>query len=146
MLVRKNTDLILKNFQKILISGHNLSNIVCFRNTWRIIIFLGACWQKTANSALLSRFWNLVRYRHPNQCCGSLTLWYGSGSGDPYLWLIDSDPAIFVSDLQDGNNKKILFFGFLLFEAILTSVFKEKVIKRHKTVGIKVFLIIFAWW
>jgi hypothetical protein len=35
------------------------------------------------------------------QFCGSVTFWYGSGSGDPYLWPMD--PAIFISDLQDGN-------------------------------------------
>jgi len=28
---------------------------------------------------------------------------YGSGSADPYLCLMDPDPAIFVSDLQDAN-------------------------------------------
>ncbi len=31
-----------------------------------------------------------------NQCYGSMTFWYGSGSGDPCLWLMDPDPAIFV--------------------------------------------------
>jgi hypothetical protein len=32
-------------------------------------------------------------------------IWYGSGSPDPPLLLtdLDPDPAIFVSDLQDGN-------------------------------------------
>jgi hypothetical protein len=47
-----------------------------------------------------------------------VTFWYGSGSGDPYICLADpdptpnpaQDPAIFVSDLQDGN--KIFFFYF----------------------------------
>ncbi len=43
-----------------------------------------------------------------NQCCGSVTCWHGSGSSDPYLWLTDPDsdlapdPAIFVSDFQNG--------------------------------------------
>jgi hypothetical protein len=33
-----------------------------------------------------------------------VTFWYGSGSAGPsYLWLTDPDPAVFVSDLQDGN-------------------------------------------
>ncbi len=35
-----------------------------------------------------------------------MTFWYGSGSADPYIGLIDPDPAldraIFVSDIQDG--------------------------------------------
>jgi hypothetical protein len=58
----------------------------------------------------------------------------------------DSDPAIFVIDLQDANKKLILkpmFFCLLLFEG--TSFFKDKKSKRsQKTVGIKVFLTIFA--
>ncbi len=43
------------------------------------------------------------------QCCGSVIFWNGYGSVDPYLWLtdpdpsLDPDPAIFVTDLQDGN-------------------------------------------
>jgi hypothetical protein len=47
------------------------------------------------------------------QCCGSMTFWCGSGSGsaDPCLSLmdpvVDSDPAIFVIDLQDANKKRI---------------------------------------
>jgi hypothetical protein len=53
------------------------------------------------------------------------------------------EPAIFVIDLQDANNKLILkknFFGFVLFEGTITSFFKDNKSKRsHKTVGIKVF-------
>jgi hypothetical protein len=60
----------------------------------------------------------------------------------------DPDPAIFVIDLQDANKKIIFlkkFFCFLLFEGIFTSFFKDiKSRKSHKTVGIKVFLTIFA--
>ncbi len=37
----------------------------------------------------------------------------------------DSDPAIFVSDLQDGNYK-FLFAYYLLFEATLTSFSNDK--------------------
>jgi hypothetical protein len=47
-----------------------------------------------------------------DQRCGSVTFWYGSGSGDPCLWLMDPnadpDPAIFVIVLQEAN--KNLFF------------------------------------
>ncbi len=45
--------------------------------------------------------------RNWNQCYGSVTFWYGSGSGsvDPCLWKIDPDPAIFVVDLLDANQK-----------------------------------------
>ena len=54
----------------------------------------------------------------------------------------DPDPDIFVIDLQDANksycNKKKFFF-LLIFEG------KDKKSKRNdKTVGIKVFLTIFA--
>jgi hypothetical protein len=31
--------------------------------------------------------------------------WCGSGSADPCLRLMDPDPAIFVTDLQDANKK-----------------------------------------
>jgi hypothetical protein len=36
------------------------------------------------------------------QCCGSVTFWYGSGSADPCLLLMDPDPdpAIFVIAFQ----------------------------------------------
>ncbi len=54
----------------------------------------------------------------------------------------DPDPAIFVLDLQDANKKPIKkkFFWLLHFS-------KSKKSKRsHKTVRIKIFLTIFAWW
>jgi hypothetical protein len=60
---------------------------------------------------------------------------------------MDPDPAIFVIDLEDTNKKLILkkFFCLLLFEDTFTLFFKGKKSKRsHKTVGIKVFLTIFA--
>ncbi len=58
----------------------------------------------------------------------------------------DPDPAIFVSDLQDGKKNFLLNFCFLLFEGTFTSFFKDKKSERsHKTVGIYVFLSIFAW-
>jgi hypothetical protein len=50
----------------------------------------------------------------------------------------DPDPAIFISDLQDVN-------CLLLFDGTFTSFFKDKKSYRsHKTVGINVFLSIFA--
>jgi hypothetical protein len=59
----------------------------------------------------------------------------------------DSDPAIFVIDLQDANKKLILkkCSCLLLFEGTFTSFLKDKKSKRnHKTEGFKVFLTIFA--
>ncbi len=56
----------------------------------------------------------------------------------------DSDPAIFVIDLQDANQKQFFlykFFCFLLFEGAFISFFKDiKSNISHKSVGIKVFL------
>jgi hypothetical protein len=58
---------------------------------------------------------------------------------------LDPDPAVFVSDLL--NNKK-LFFCLFFFEGSFTSFFKDKKshteVTNHKTVGISVFLTIFA--
>jgi hypothetical protein len=60
---------------------------------------------------------------------------------------MDPDLAIFVIDLQEPTKKLTFYkvFCFLLFEGTFTSYFKDKKSKRsHKTVGIKVFLTIFA--
>jgi hypothetical protein len=84
-----------------------------------------------------------------------MTFWYGTGSADPCLCLMDPnpdadsdpDPTISVTDLQDASKKLILkkFFCLLLFEGTFTSFFKDKKSKRsYKTVGIKAFLTIFA--
>jgi hypothetical protein len=60
----------------------------------------------------------------------------GSGS--------DPDSAIFVIDLQPFFKN---LFCLLLFEGTFSSfsVFRYKVKKSHKAVGIKVFFTIFAW-
>ncbi len=64
-----------------------------------------------------------------------MTFWYGSGSADPCLWLMDPDPAIFVIERQNANKK---LFCLFLFEGTFTSFFRDKKSKSHKTVGIKV--------
>ncbi len=60
---------------------------------------------------------------------GLVPCWYGSGSADPCLSLMDPDPdpAIFVTDLQDANKKLFFskFFCSLLFEGTFTSFFKD---------------------
>jgi hypothetical protein len=54
-----------------------------------------------------------------NQCSGSVTIWYGSGSADLYPGLTDPDsdpdldPALFVSNLQDANT--FFFLSFLTY-------------------------------
>jgi hypothetical protein len=61
---------------------------------------------------------------------------------------MDPDPAFFIIDFQDANNKLIKkkkFFCILLFEGTFTSFFKGKTSKRsQRTVEIKVFLTVFA--
>ncbi len=64
----------------------------------------------------------------------------------------DPDPAIFVIALQEANKKLLLkkkFCCLLLFEGTVPHIYfiflKDKKSKRsHKTVGIKVFLTIYA--
>ncbi len=55
-----------------------------------------------------------------------MKFWYGFGSADPYLWLMDPDPdpdpALSFSDLQDVNKK---FFCLLLFEGTFKSFKKS---------------------
>jgi hypothetical protein len=54
----------------------------------------------------------------------------------------DSVPAISVIDLQDVKN---YFLCLLIFEGTFTSFFKDKKWQRsHKTVEIKIFLLICA--
>jgi hypothetical protein len=69
---------------------------------------------------------------------------YGSGSADPYLWLSDPDPALFVSNLQDA--KKIHFFWLITFWRYICIILqKQKVIKKSRNkVEIKFFLTTFA--
>jgi len=57
------------------------------------------------------------------------------------------DPALFVSDLKDANQRKFFskFLCLSLFEGTFLSYFKDKKSSRsHKTVEIKVFLTIFS--
>ncbi len=87
------------------------------------------------------------------QCPGSLTFWYGSGSGttDRYHWITDPDHVLFFNGLQDDNNEKSFFsnyFCLLLTVGKFTQVIKNnKLLRSHKTIDIKVFLHFFAcWW
>jgi hypothetical protein len=60
----------------------------------------------------------------------------------------DPDPSIFITDLQDANEKLIFVkkvFLYITFLRYIYIIFKDKKSKRcHKTVEIKVFLTIFA--
>ena len=67
-----------------------------------------------------------------------------SGSGDPYLWIIDpdADPNPVIQSYVFPK----FFFSFL-FEGTFTSFFKDKKSYRsHKTVRNNVFLTIFVRW
>ena len=61
------------------------------------------------------------------QCCGSVTF---DMDPDPHLWLTDpdsdpaADPAIFVSDLQDGNKKVFVLITLWRYHRYIN--FKDK--------------------
>jgi hypothetical protein len=45
-----------------------------------------------------------------DQCWGSLKFWCGSGSPDPYLWLMDPDPTPSFNEFKDLKKKISCFF------------------------------------
>ncbi len=78
------------------------------------------------------------------QCCGSVTFWYGSGSGsaDPRRWLPDLDPSFFVSSQQDACKKLVFFKVFLLitfWRYISISFLKYKIKKKSQNSRNQVF-------
>ncbi len=75
------------------------------------------------------------------QIRGSMPLTNGSGFGSCYF-------RHWTSRRQQKSNLFKKFFYLLLFEGAFTSFSKNKVKKKsqHRTVGIKIFLTIFAWW
>ncbi len=78
------------------------------------------------------------------QCSGSKTFCCGSGSGASDLWI-----RIRIRILLFSNKKIIVkkVYLIIIFWRYIYISFKDKKPKRsHKTVGIKVFLSIFAWW
>ncbi len=73
-----------------------------------------------------------------NQCCWSVTFWYGSGSV----------PLIYWCGWQDANKKYVFFQSFfclLLFDGTFTSIFKGKTSKSSRNQGFSYFLFSF-WW
>ncbi len=59
-----------------------------------------------------------------------MKFWNGSGSADPYLWLMDPDPAIIVNDLQDVNKKIFWCISFWRYIYIISQ--RYKVIKKSE--------------
>jgi hypothetical protein len=60
---------------------------------------------------------------------------------------MDPDPGIFVIDLQETTKKLVLVkknSAYYFLNVHLHNFSKTKSLKSHKTVGIKVFLTIFA--
>ncbi len=53
----------------------------------------------------------LQAFKREYQCWGSVTFWCGSGSLDPYLWLMDPDPPPFFSE----DAKQNYFFLHIFF-------------------------------
>jgi hypothetical protein len=78
-----------------------------------------------------------IRIFSGHQWCGSVTFWYGSITADPCLCCkdLDSDPAIFVSYLQDGSWKLLFFrsfFAYYFLKLHLHKFSKIKVIKKSQ--------------
>ncbi len=65
-----------------------------------------------------------IRIQIHNQSSESVTCLYESGSSDPYFWLTDPDPALFISDLRHA---KQIFFNF--WRSFLTD---KKSSRSHK--------------
>ncbi len=73
---------------------------------------------------------------------GTMLLTYGMDQ--------DPDPApgsaIFVLDLQDTDQKQLFYKFFCFVNVHLHHLSNKKSSRNFKTLGIKVFLTIFAWW
>jgi hypothetical protein len=90
---------------KIIFTGRNLvdenNNTFTLRN---LVSPVPTC---SEPSRLADKAWTELKSQDfackPEIEVWTMTFWYGSGSPDPYLWLMDPDPAIFVIDLQDVN-------------------------------------------
>jgi hypothetical protein len=78
-----------------------LINLLLFVFSWRTRL-TGSCRPRLLGFQAHTRP-RLPSLDYEQQCCGSMKFWYGSGSADPYLLLMDPDPVIFASDLQDSN-------------------------------------------
>ncbi len=85
---------------------------------------------------------SVLFHKSLRQCSRFVTFWYRFGCGswfsDPNLWL--TDPALFVSNLQDENENNFYAYSFLKVH-----LYHFSEVKSHKevtkTVEIKVFFI-----
>ncbi len=73
-------------------------------------------------------WWHFGKVSYPNQCWGSVTFWCGSGSPDPYLWLMDPDPTPdpnpFFIDFKDAK-KKFPYFFLITFPLVIIFSLKK---------------------
>jgi hypothetical protein len=68
-------------------------------------------------------------------CSGSVTFWYGFGSADPYLWITDTDPALFFCGFRDANKTKSVSHKFLLITSRrFIYISSYKFLRSYKTV------------
>jgi hypothetical protein len=96
---------------------------------WFLVRALGQSWIKF--TFIMNHFLRLQPERQKklpqNQCCWSMTVCCGSRSADPCLWQMDpSGPDPFVITFKTPKKTNFL----ILFEATLTSFFKDKKSKR----------------
>ncbi len=82
----------------------------------------------------------IIKKKKPISCIQETSVadpWHLGTDADPYLWLTDPDPtptpdpAIFVSDLQEGN-KKLNLFPYYFLKVLLYNFSK---IKSHKEIS-----------
>jgi hypothetical protein len=84
-----------------------------FRRQEKILAHCRLCSENYNSVERFCDFPPLLNLFGPVQCSGSMTIWCGSGTADPCLWLMDPDPdsdpdhALIVIDLQDANKKLI---------------------------------------
>jgi hypothetical protein len=82
-----------------------------------------------------------------NQCCGSVTFWYGSGSADQYHSLTDPEPA-FSTVVDKMSTKLSLCHSFIAYYFLNVHLYQSSKIKpkrSHQKVEIQVFLTFFAY-
>ncbi len=96
-----------------------------FGNAWSKVGLSGNC-EREGGGFLVHTL--ILALRHGNQCCGSMTFWYGSESR------FGSGSSIIVSDLKTPTKNQFnkMFFCLLFFEGTFTSFFKDKKSKRSR--------------
>ncbi len=99
----------------------------------------------TTFSRLLTYRWEKGKFLKPNVLSSVAYPWHfwcGSGSVYPCLWLVDPDPSIFITDLQDVNKKLIKnYFYFLKVHSHNFSKMKSQKKSQNSTYKSRFFLL-----